>query len=200
YPWGIEAMVYCMEHFPDAGFGLMAQDYHKNLSFPFCLSPKEAYADFYFRGKLIGMGPTGAIIKREAFEAVKGFSGTQYIGDTEMWYRLAAKWPLVCMPAQLVWWREHGEQQIKGEIKNNTIKSSRYQLMIDALQHPECPLSKADTEMAMGNVKNLFARNILIGLMSGKIKGSLELMRLTKLSMPDILRSFKRNKYPAKTR
>ena len=198
YPWGIDAMVYCMEQFPDAAFGLMSQDYHSNRSFPFCLSPKQDDSDFYFRGNLIGMGPTGAIIRKEAFEEINGFSGAQYIGDTEMWYKLAAKWPLVCMPPHLVWWREHEQQQIKGEIKNNKIKSRRYQLTVDTLLHPDCPLNRADREMALRNVKNLCARNLFIGLIKGRFKRSFELMRLTKLSVGDILRSLQRNKYPAK--
>jgi len=196
YPWGIAAMVYSMECFPEAGFGLMAQNFYLNKLFPFCLSPRESYSTFYFKGNLIGMGPTGAIIKKEAFDEIGGFTGGPYIGDTEMWYKLACRWPLVCFPPGMVWWREHAEQEIRSEYKDNTVKYLRYNLNISALQFKQCPLNEGDAAMAARNIKNLFSRNILKDIMHGRIKNAIQLKQLSKISIFDIVLSLKRNKYP----
>jgi glycosyltransferase involved in cell wall biosynthesis len=198
YPWGISSMVYCMELFPDAAFGLIAQNFNLNKPFPFILLPEESYYNFFFKGKLIGVGPTGSIIKKEVFDSIGGFTGSQYIGDTELWYKLASEWPLVCLPPGLIWWREHDGQQIRIESKDNTVQYLRYKLNIAALQNKQCPLSKEDAAMALRNVKNLFSRNIINHILHIRLKKAIQLQQLSKMSILDLLLSLKRNRYPKK--
>lgn len=197
YPWGLEAMLYCMEKFPAAGFGLMLQNMSTKTALPIALQPADAYRKFYFGGHLINMGPTGAIIKKVAFESVGGFSGKRFVGDTELWYKLASQWPLVCMPNDLIWWREHDSQQIKDEQKNTFIKFLRYSISLDALLKNKCPLPIIEREMALKNLKNLYCRNIIRLYFKGQFKKVYQLTTLPKMTMLDLIRSLKRNKYPA---
>lgn len=195
YPWGLEAMVYCMIKFPHAGFGLMSH-YISTSSLPVALSPLNAYRNFYFKGLLINMGPTGAIIKKDAFTLVGGFSGRQFVGDTELWYQLSSKYHLVCMPSDLIWWRSHEDQQIKYEEKNLFIPFLRFKISLDALSKNECPLLDVERKMALRNIRNLYCRNIIRFFSKGKFKKALKLKNLAKITISDLIRSLKKNEYP----
>ena len=197
YPWGLEAMVYCMEVFPEAAFGLMIRSSQLNQPFPVFLLPEDAYRNFYFKGELIGMGPTGSIIKKKLFDEIGGFSGEPYVGDTGLWYALASKSSLVCLPPGLIWWREHEEQQIKSELKDNSIKAMRFNLSVSSLESDICPLNKTNSLMALRNVKNLYCRNILSQITKGNAKSAAQLLKMGKVSLYDVLLSLKRNKYPS---
>lgn len=185
-----------MEEFPNAGFGLMAQNMPTKITLPIVLNPVDAFRKFYFKGHLINMGPTGAIIKKDAFESVGGFSGKQFVGDTELWYKLGSKWPLVCMPADLIWWREHDTQQIKDEQKNLFIKFLRYNISANALLKNQCPLPEDERKMALQNILNLYCRNIFLLCLKGKFRNAIRLKNFVKISFLDLVRSLKRNQYP----
>src|SRR5450631_1899475 len=112
YPWGLEAMVYCMEKFPSAAFGLVSKNLNIKSYLPLELNGEDAYKVYFFQCALFTIGPSGSIINREAFENIGGFSGLPYIGDTELWLKLAKTNTVVCMPLNLFWWREHSQQQV----------------------------------------------------------------------------------------
>ena len=63
--------------------------------FPIVLQPAETYAAHY-SGKhpVFGRSPINAIMKRDVFEEVGGFSGKRMVGDFEMWHILSARYPL----------------------------------------------------------------------------------------------------------
>ncbi len=198
YPWGLEAMVYCMEQYPEAGFGLIAYGLKRNQPFPILLSPQEAYYSYYFEGSMIITGPTGSIIKRSVFEAVNGFSGKPYIGDTEMWLTLSSKIPMVAMPLDIVWWRQHEGQQFQEGKNNNYYELNNFQMYFNALESNECPFPNAYKLNAIRNLKNRFARNILVYLVKGKIRKALLLYKTYKLNFFDLLRCLSFNRYPEK--
>jgi glycosyltransferase involved in cell wall biosynthesis len=198
YPWGLESMVYCMDKYPHAGYGLVSYGLKRNQPFPILLSPAEAYYSFYFEGSMIITGPTGAIIKREVFEKENGFSGNPYIGDTEMWLKLSANYSMVAMPLDTVWWRQHDNQQFKEGNTNSYYELNNYKMYIDALSSSNCPFTMANKENAIRNVKNRFARNVLIALAKGKFKKALLLYKTYEFSLLDILKCLRFNKYPTK--
>ncbi len=69
------------------------------------MQPKETFTrEFLMRG-VLGLGPTGTIIRRDVFEKLGGFTGTRYIGDTELWYKIALTTPVVKMEDELIFWR-----------------------------------------------------------------------------------------------
>ena len=86
YPHGLEVMVWAMEQFPDSGFGLAKADYYVNdKPYPLQLSPAESYRWDFLKAGLFGNAPLSAIIRKDAFRAIGGFSGKRYVGDTELW-------------------------------------------------------------------------------------------------------------------
>ena len=93
-----------MEQFPEAALGISQEVAEDNQPYPFIMSPRETYRREFLKRGVLGMGPTGTIIRREVFEELGGFSGTRYIGDTEMWYKNCRKIP-GCKAPGLVYWR-----------------------------------------------------------------------------------------------
>ena len=66
YPHGLELLVYYMEQFPDAGYGLCSLPQDKLSIFPFELSPEKAYYRHYFEQPLFHKAPLSSIIKKTA--------------------------------------------------------------------------------------------------------------------------------------
>ena len=86
-------MVHTMEQFPEAGLGISQKVVEDVKPYPFVMQPKETFRrEFLMRG-VLGLGPTGTIIRRDVFEKLGGFTGTRYIGDTELWYNIALTIP-----------------------------------------------------------------------------------------------------------
>jgi glycosyltransferase involved in cell wall biosynthesis len=197
YPWGLEAMVTCMERFPQADFGLVSYGMQAGYRYPILVSSADAYRFFYFKGALFITGPSGAIIKREVFERVKGFSGKRFVGDTELWLQLSRSSPVVAMPVDLVWWRQHDEQQMRDELSNCMVEAQRLQLYKEMLKNTDCPLPVDHRKLAFRNLVNVKSRKLIKLLLKGKINYALSLYKAFKLSPLDIVKSCRLNKYPA---
>lgn len=197
YPWGLEAMVRCMEAFPEAGFGLMSNGLPMPAMYPILVQPLEAYRIFFFKNTLSSMGPSGSIIRRDAFMEVEGFSGKPYVGDSEMWMKMARKFALVRMPLDLIWWREHEGQQFLEGHKNNYYATHLFSLYREALSHPECPLPAAERTQALANMENSRIREI-IGryLLRRKWAQGFALLKSSGLNLFDFWKAFRKNQYP----
>ncbi len=196
YPWGLQAMVYCMEKYPEAGYGLMSYDLTTEEKLPLLFSPINAYNGFYFRRFLIIAGPSGSIIRRDVFEHEGGFNGKSYTGDTGFWLHLSKKYPVVAMPLDLIWWRQHDSQQIKDEYKNREVEAKRFFLFLNALEDKDCPLPDPDKTMAIQNLKNRYARNMAKYAATGQLKRSLSLYKAVNFRLVDLFKSLFANKYP----
>lgn len=147
YPHGLEAMVYFMSGHPEAGFGLSVVGY-ADRPHPVVLSPRKSYLQNFFGKELFGRSPGSSIIRRTAFEALSGFSGLRQAGDHEFWLAIARRYSMVTLPANLYWARCHSEQEQR---KDDEIAKAimHYRLQVDALFHPECPLTQEEVHKAL---------------------------------------------------
>jgi glycosyltransferase involved in cell wall biosynthesis len=161
YPKGLEVLVEGMEMFPEAGFGLSSLPQDKTKMYPFLLSPSEAYYRHYFQQQLFHKAPLSAIIRKEAFDAIGGFSGRRYLGDFEMWHMLAARFPVVLMQQGVVWYREHEEQEMQHNRTDYTVPFKYIKCSEEMLQKSECPLDKSLRDKALEKVRWNQARYIL---------------------------------------
>ena len=196
YPWCLTAMVYCMEQHPNAGYGLICYNPKFNKCYPVLLTPDKAYYAFFFDGSMITTVPTGAIIKREVFELEQGFSGKPYVGDTEMWLKLSLKYSMVAMPIDLIWWRQHEDQQYRLGVNNNYYEQNSFNIFLSALVHPLCPFTALYKQNAIRNLKNRYVRNIGILFLKGKIGRSLKLRQTFNLTILDFIKGLRFNNYP----
>jgi len=196
YPWGLEAMVMCMEKFPEAGYGLMSYGLPQPAIYPILVPPEKAFKYFYFKFALITMGPSGAIFTREAFNSVNGFSGKPYVGDGEMWIKMGSKFSMVRMPLDLIWWRQHEGQQIKEGTENNYYFDNQYSVYTSGLLNSDCPLPQRERNMALRNLKSVRIRSIITKyLLHLKFRKAFLQFKKDHFNIADLFKAFKRNKY-----
>jgi glycosyltransferase involved in cell wall biosynthesis len=146
YPWGLSTMVRCMDRFPESGYGLSARSEY-DRPHPVLFTPYEAYREEFFGRELFGRAPGSAIIRRTAFEAVGGFSGSRDTGDYELWHKIGARYCLVSLPPALLWDRVHPGQESNNhnEIERAVRKADVVRTALDDLH---CPLSVWEKKIA----------------------------------------------------
>lgn len=189
YPHGIEQLVFYMEQFPEAAYGLCSLPQDDDRIYPFQLSPEEAYYRHYFSNKWIfHKAPLSSIIKKEYFDKVGGFSGKQHLGDFEMWNLLSQKFDVILMPAGIVWHRSHDDQQMVDNVTNPTVNLKYLVLEKEILNFSDCPLSNKDKQIAIKKVEKKQARYILRHLKSHGLKMANKLRKQAKISRVQVLK------------
>lgn len=137
YPHGLDVLVYYMEKFPEAGYGLCSLPPNTSRPFPFQLSPSQAYEYHYFGPGLFHKAPLSSIIRRSVFETEQGFRALRMVGDFEMWHRLSCTYNVLLMPQGIVWYRVHEGQEMNDHYKYIPL----YEKIKDHYLRPEvCPL------------------------------------------------------------
>jgi len=191
YPYCLEQMVYYMEKFPEAGYGLCTMKQDKFRPYPYVLNPKEAYQKHYFDLPIFARAPLSAIIKKEVFEAVGGFSGKQHVGDFELWHTISLKYPVVLMPHShgMVWWREHTEQQMSDNRADPFVPFKYLLLSNDFLNNTNCPLDKNQKTIALKNNYKAIARNIIKATINHSLKKGLQMKKAANLGYFDIFKN-----------
>lgn len=199
YPHGLELLVYYMEQFPDAGFGLCSMEQDENRKFPFQLSPAQIYFRNYIERKSVfHKAPLSSIIKRSVFEKEHGFANVRHYGDFEMWLRLSKKYNMVLMPHGIVWYRVSDGQEAFIRKKNPLNALKTFKAALDHIESPECPLLKSDKDSVILDYKGKIASLILFNLRKGEFSKALELKEHAKLSFIKILKYKYLQKYSSK--
>ena len=148
YPYSLQIMMDAMKRYTDAGLALAGEKGPGDPPCPQKFTPREAYRSFFLGRNILKSGPSDAIIDRARFEQVGGFSGRQYIGDTELWLKLAAQAPVVKLQPGLTWWRHHEEQQTASELQNPEVFNTRHQLKLDTLNSSDSLLTEDEKQRA----------------------------------------------------
>ena len=155
YPTGLQTLVDSMESFPEAGFGLCSLKPDRDKPFPFVLMPKESYEYHFFGPGLFHKGPLSSIFLKKAFETIGGFNNDRMISDTDMWHRMALKFPVVLIQDGIVWQRRHAQQELTDQHKY-IIKGT--EIKWKYLLSSECPLSKSQIlEIKKMRIKRYFS-------------------------------------------
>jgi glycosyltransferase involved in cell wall biosynthesis len=115
YPNGLEIMVSGMERNPQAAWGISSLQPDNTIPFPFVLDPKGSYNYHFFGPGLFHKGPLAVIIKKETFDSTGPFSTQRMISDTDLWYKLALKHPVVLFQDGVVWQRRHPNQELSDQ-------------------------------------------------------------------------------------
>jgi hypothetical protein len=121
---------------------------------------------------------------------VGGFPGKQMVGDFELWHILAARYPIVLMPDGIVWYREHGEQEMN-DCRHNPLLLLSYQLIAsEQLARPECPLSQEEKILALRRLRRRKVRLVLRTMASRKPRLAFEMFRQSGLTPSGFLAGF----------
>jgi glycosyltransferase involved in cell wall biosynthesis len=175
YPHGLEVMVRIMDANPAAGVGLCA--YAENSRpHPILYESAAAYRMHFSRVDLLSRAPGSAIIRREAFESLGGFTGRRQVGDHEFWLRLASRYPVVTMPRDLVWDRCHAAQEQNYD--SPAEKTFMHQaVMLSALRAGGCPLSREERDGILRGLKRKRAKEVLRELLRFRFWEMVKLIR-----------------------
>ncbi|WP_336515181.1 glycosyltransferase family A protein [Pollutibacter soli] len=174
YPWGLQLLVEAMEKYSDAGWGLCSLHQSDKAPFPFILSPREAYLYHYKGPGLFHKAPLSSIIRRDVFQQVNGFREIRMAGDFDMWHRLAKQFPVVLMPHGIVWYRRHGEQEVKDYEKYlDVYESLRKEHLLD---HSN-PLSGEMRQEISADLKNKYKKQAMRSFVKMKLSAAKRYMR-----------------------
>lgn len=192
YRHGLSIMVEALEEFPAAALALSYNRIDPEFPYPFVHSPQELYRQHFLGKSVLGVGPSAAILRRNQFNAVGGFSGQQFVGDTELWLKLAEKWPVVTLPPSLVWWRQHEGQQMQLELTKPEVLNKRHELQLKMLKETK-HLSESQKNKALRELKHLHARRILsFALRRKRPQTAWSLFRNSSLTIGELLVGLKR--------
>jgi glycosyltransferase involved in cell wall biosynthesis len=187
YAHGLSVILDMMEKFPDARLGFASLEQDVNRPFPFQLSPREAYLRHYFDRPIFHKAPLSVIIRKDAFQAVGGFTGKRMVGDFEMWHVLATRYPVVLMPEGIVWYREHSAQEMRDYYMDVRQRFAYSVIASEQLSKPECPLSAVEKTIALSQVKRSQARSILRAMAKGQARSAREMLRTSNLKASELL-------------
>jgi glycosyltransferase involved in cell wall biosynthesis len=192
YPHSLGVMVAAMEQYPEADFGTQynIREYHQ--PYPFLVDSKAAFKEHFFGNSFFQSGPTGTIFKREAFFELGGFSGRRYIGDTEMWMKFSMKGSIVLFQPALIWWRQHEEQEIRYEQKNNLIQLSRLKFNIEQLKLNKVLFTEKEFNLALVKSRHSLSRYIMSSnLNKFNFLRCIKLFKENELGLIDFITGFK---------
>lgn len=193
----LRQMVNGMEANPNSPFGLIGLGLGLSKNEVKQLQPEDVYRYIFFKGKIIGCGPSYSIFTRSVFEDFGGFSTQRHLSDLELWVKWLPIYPLCVFDEGLVYWRRHNDQEFEiGEQSNYHVFKS-YGIYLNALQHENCPLSMKERSMAIRNLKNRYSRLIIQNIFSRNFEFIRNLKRETGIRMSDICQSIFPNRYPA---
>ena len=186
YAHGLAVMVAALEKFPEAGFGLERPDF-PDKPYPVAVSPVEAYREHFLGEGLFGCGPSGTMIRADAFRAVGGFREMRWVSDTDLWLRLGARWPTVKFTRGLMWWRQHAGQQTHSETAFTV--GAKFRVVLEVLNDSACPLGAAARTEAIRRVRWWYARQVWHhALRRGRIKFAGELFRACQFNPAELMR------------
>ena len=112
YPHTLNVMVDAMERNNSVALALSHSLPEDEEPYPWILTPTESFRKHFLGRGCFSCGPTGAIIRRSAFDKVGGFRKEwRVLSGIDFWLRLGARWPVALLPPGLVWWRRHEGQE-----------------------------------------------------------------------------------------
>jgi len=167
YPHCLEVMVPPLVAEPSAALALTARGAWPGGPAPMRLSPQLAYEREFIGSGLFMGGPSCALFRRDAFEAIGGFAQAGAESDYLTWLKICARYPIVLVPGDLFWYRTHAGQQLQ------TVRAQRDYARIHghawaALHAPECPLKGDTLRRAKMNAAAMLMRHLWRDLRSGQ--------------------------------
>ena len=138
YSHSLGILVNAADKYPDAALYFPVRSIDKTIAGYQYLSPKEAYEIHFKENGFMETGPLGVLINKSIFQQIGGFSGKRMIGDVELWLKIAGKYPIVRLEKNMVFWRQHADQEFGAGLKYYLVDA--LQMYKDVLVNTESPL------------------------------------------------------------
>ena len=193
YKYSLNYMVYAMETNPDVCLGIGVKVIDDFKPYPIYLTSKEVYRGEFLKNSFLGCGPSAAIIKKDCFERLGGFSGKSFVGDHELWLKIALRFPVIVLQPSLLWYRVHPEQESnrENEILNN--KNVRFRLSLEALKSGKDFFTIIEFQYGLKRLKQNYARLLLKNiLLDFRIKEGFKTWKNSGLTFFELLQGLKK--------
>jgi glycosyltransferase involved in cell wall biosynthesis len=152
----LKKMISPMLQYPEAGYGICSEI---DANTKICTSPRETYLEQFSGLGHFDRSPGGAIIKKTAFDHMGGFSGIRQIGDFEFWLRIGCYYPMVKVPFQIYWVRDHQNQESK--MNNNREKDKmKLEVLRKVFAGETVPLDEKEKERALQFYNHTFLTRV----------------------------------------
>lgn len=185
YPHGLRVMLEMIQQYPEAALGI-SDVADPDYPHPILLGPVAVYEQHFFKTGILGRAPGSTIIRRDAFEAIDGFSGVRQVGDHECWLKIAAEYPVLALPPNLFWARTHQCQE-QAVDSSKTKSLLHYQVMLEALNRSRCPFDRPTNIAALKHIKAQQIRAGLSDLRHLRFSDYSERKRIVEFSFSDTL-------------
>ena len=86
-----------------------------------------------------------------------------------MWYKIALIYPVVKMEDDLIFWRQHDDQEITKGQESFFYLENTFRLKLNTLNKKELPLGALERQVALKKLNNRFSRNIVRLILKGHI-------------------------------
>lgn len=191
YPHSLAIMVEAMDGHPNAALGISHSLPEDERPYPWELSPAETWRKEFLGRGCLGSGPSGAILRRDAFIESGGFRQWGVLSDTDLWYRMTARWPVVLLPPGLVWWRRHDNQEFSTGSAPLEYLEKGFALRLETLMAGDCPLGDVERTSALARARQHHSRRLLsLALRRRRPLLALQLLRRSGLALADVRRGF----------
>jgi glycosyltransferase involved in cell wall biosynthesis len=193
YPNSLQIMVNALQSHPDAALALSHSKPEEERPYPWKLTPPEAWRMQFLGRGCLNVGPTGAIFRRDAFFDAGGFRDWGVLNDTDLWYRLAARWPVLLLPPGLVWWRRHEQQEFTRNNAAIAYLERGFALTVESLSSAECPLTVSERQSALDRARQHHARRLLsLAIRGSQPAQAWRLWRKSGVGLGGLLRGLRR--------
>jgi glycosyltransferase involved in cell wall biosynthesis len=193
YRHSLEIMVEAMQAHPDAALALSHSKPEEERPYPWKLTPAEAWRKQFLERGCLDSGPTGAMIRRDAFFDAGGFHDWGVLSDADLWYRLSARWPVLLLPPGLVWWRRHEGQEFTKNDAAIAYLERGFALGVETLSSAECPLTASERQAALERARQRHARRLLsLATRGGQPAQAWRLFRRSGMGFGNLLRGLRR--------
>ena len=159
YPHCLTVMVGALQAEPRAGFGLSRSRTWPGGPVPMFLTPRQAYQREFLGFGMFMCGPAGAMFRTDVFRELGGFEDFGAPSDAIFWMRACARYPVLLLPADLFYYREHPGQTLRAPNvarQYATVPAHMWRALAD----PGCPLDDRERAVARRNVTFNTAKSI----------------------------------------
>ena len=177
-PVCLERMVEEMERHPDCAFGISS----RILTHSQVITPADAYRIHFFTRGILDISPSGTIIRRAIFELEKGFWELRCVSDLEFWLRLALKYSLLELEKDLIYWRQHDQQEIN--LGNRAYLDHTIGIILDKLDLSN--LYQSEKRLIIKKYRKQTMRYLLKNIFKIGIVSFFKYKRINKLNFVDV--------------
>ena len=151
YPHCLDVMARALRAEPCAGFGLSTSRSWPGGPVPMLLTPRQAYQREFLGFGLFMCGPASALFRTTVFRELGGFTNYGAPSDTIFWMRACARYPVLLLPGDLFYYREHPGQELRApHVARQYATVTAH--MWRALAAPDCPLTEEERAAGRRNV------------------------------------------------